>query len=73
MLIFSASNRCLELIVTSFIRGLVEHYAFAHIGRERRHLHSFAITVDFLHMIFWMLMMICVLWRLVFSSIVSRI
>lgn len=50
VLIFSASNR------------LVEHYAFEHISKEMRHLHSFAIIVDFLHMLVWMLMMVLVLW-----------
>ncbi|CAJ1430707.1 unnamed protein product [Effrenium voratum] len=51
VLIFSASNR------------LVEHFAFEDkIPKEMRHLHYFAITVDFIHMLFWMAMMITVLW-----------
>jgi len=50
VLIFSASNR------------LVEHYAFEEIPNEMRHLHAFAICVDFAHMLFWMIMMVCVLW-----------
>lgn len=50
VLIFSASNR------------LVEHYAFEDIPSEVRHLRAFPVCVDFAHMLFWMMMMLCVLW-----------
>lgn len=50
VLIFPASNR------------LVEHYAFEDIPSEVRHLRAFPVCVDFAHMLFWMMMMLCVLW-----------